>query len=244
MLQSLKRLLRRRDDLAQLVLDFGSAPRDSAELLERLRGLGLRRIDRCSLTRNRKVMVSFGGGGGVLRVHEGYLAAPPDILRAIVVFVEGRTRAERRIAQRVIVSFAVPGVVATARQERTRPEDRQLAQELAGWHAEYNARHFDGRLGAIPIRVSRRMRSRLGHYTARANGDSGEIAISWRHIRKHGRDEALQTLLHEMVHQWQDESGHPIDHGALFRAKARQVGTPARARRALDLHQRRLPSSA
>jgi hypothetical protein len=41
----------------------------------------------------------------------------------------------------------------------------------------------------------------------------------------------LHTLLHEMVHQWQDEAGHPIDHGGTFRKKAREVGITASARR-------------
>ena len=30
-----------------------------------------------------------------------------------------------------------------------------------------------------------------------------------------------------MVHQWQDETGRPIDHGRAFRAKAREVGIAA-----------------
>ena len=78
------------------------------------------------------------------------------------------------------------------------------------------------------------MRSRLGHYTGGATvaSEPAEIAISWRHIRRHGWEEALHTLLHEMVHQWQDETGRPIDHGARFRAKAREVGIEAAARRA------------
>jgi hypothetical protein len=37
-------------------------------------------------------------------------------------------------------------------------------------------------------------------------------------------DEVLDTLLHEMVHQWQDETGRPVDHGREFRRKAREVG--------------------
>jgi hypothetical protein len=78
------------------------------------------------------------------------------------------------------------------------------------------------------------MKSRLGHYTAAtAGGDPAEIAISRRHLRRHGWAEALHTLLHEMVHQWQDESGHTIDHGATFRAKAREVGIAPYARRVL-----------
>ena len=84
----------------------------------------------------------------------------------------------------------------------------------------------------MPIRLSPRMRTRLGHYTAASpTGDPAEIVIGSEHIRRHGWEEALHTLLHEMVHQWQDEAGHPVDHGATFRAKAREVGITASARR-------------
>jgi hypothetical protein len=47
-------------------------------------------------------------------------------------------------------------------------------------------------------------------------------------------DEAIKTLLHEMVHQWQDETGRPVDHGAGFREKSRLVGIVPRARRAVQ----------
>ena len=210
---------------------LGGPPHDAAELLTALRGLGLRSIHSCRLTTNRNVMVSFGAGE--LRVHEGYLDAPTDVLRAIVVFVEGRTRPERREAQRTIVSYPVRAPKPPARRQRTRPEDEPLAATLADWHRLYNERHFGGHLRRASIRVSRRMRSRLGHYTAAAAGEPAEIAISLAHLRKHGWEEVLHTLLHEMVHQWQDEVGHSIDHGATFRAKAREVGIAPLARRAL-----------
>ena len=200
-------------------------------LLDRLRAQGLQRIERCRLTRNRSVMVSFSGRE--LRAHEGYLDAPPEVLRAIVTFVQGRTRAERRAAQRAIVAHPVPASDQYSRRARTRPEDRRLAAALAEWHARYNARHFHGQLRTIAIRVSRRMRSRLGHYTGATPAEPAEIAISWRHIRRHGWPEALHTLLHEMVHQWQDEAGLAIDHGPTFRAKARQLGIAPSARRAM-----------
>jgi hypothetical protein len=61
----------------------------------------------------------------------------------------------------------------------------------------------------------------------------GEIAISYRHLRRHGWTEALHTLLHEMVHQWQDETGHPLDHGRDFRRKAREVGIVPAAKRGI-----------
>jgi hypothetical protein len=224
--------LRTRDP-AQLTFELAAPPRDADELLARLRVLGLTRIARCRLTRNRNVMVSFRGYD--LRVHEGYLAAPEEVHRAIVAFVEGRTRAARRAAQRRIVSFRVGMAAGSAsaptRRERTRPEDQPLADRLTRWHAKLNADHFGGSLKAIPVRVSRRMRSRLGHYSAADATDGGEIAISWRHLRRHGWDEAVHTLLHEMVHQWQDETGHPLDHGRLFRAKAREVGIQPAAKR-------------
>jgi hypothetical protein len=77
------------------------------------------------------------------------------------------------------------------------------------------------------------MRTRLGHYTAASpvTGDVAEIVISRDHVRRHGWEEALHTLLHEMVHQWQDEGGHAIDHGPTFRRKAREVGITPSARR-------------
>jgi hypothetical protein len=156
------------------------------------------------------------------------------VLKAIVAFVEGRTRAERREAQQVIILHPVRTPTASARRERTHAEDVGIAEQLQAWHARYNSRHFKGRLGEITIRVSRRMKSRLGHYTAATpGGEPAEIAISRAHVRRHGWQEALHTLLHEMVHQWQDETSHTIDHGALFRAKAREVGIAPYARRVL-----------
>ncbi len=236
-LTSLKNAFRRgRVPSAQLALDFEvapsppPAPRDADELLERLRVLGLKRITKCRLTRNRNVMVSYRGDE--LRVHRGYLDAPADVHQAIVQFIQGRTRADRRAAQKRIVSFKVelpPG--RAPRRDRTHAEDEPLAEKLAEWHARYNAEHFGNSLKTIPVRVSRRMKSRLGHYTAATKALPGEIAISSRHLRRHGWVEALHTLLHEMVHQWQDENGHVLDHGRQFRAKAREVGIVAAAKR-------------
>ncbi len=34
-----------------------------------------------------------------------------------------------------------------------------------------------------------------------------------------------------MVHLWQHENGHAVDHGPMFRRKAREVGVVAAARR-------------
>jgi hypothetical protein len=223
-----------RGDPLQLTLEFDRPPRSAEELLMRLRAFGLRGITRCKLTHNRAVMVSFNGQ--ILRVHRGYLDAPPEVMRAIVTFACGRTRADRRAAQRAILAFPVhtPSRPPKRREEKARPEDGALIRELAHWHNEYNARYFDGALSAIPIRISGRMRTRLGQYTASStDGEPAEIAISRAHIRRHGWSEALHTLLHEMVHQWQAENGLEIDHGRQFRLKAIAVGIAPNARREL-----------
>jgi hypothetical protein len=117
---------------------------------------------------------------------------------------------------------------------RTHPEDEPIAMQLQEWHGRLNVERFGGKLGAIAVRVSRRMRSRLGHYAPAQRGASAEIAISQRHVKRHGFAQGLQTLLHEMVHQWQDESKLPLGHGADFRRKAREVGITARATRTVD----------
>jgi hypothetical protein len=113
-----------------------------------------------------------------------------------------------------------------------RPADVHFIQELKRAHRALNSSKFGGELSAIPIRVSGQMKSRLGHYTLRGQArHPQEIVISRRHIRRHGWDEAIQTLLHEMVHQWQDETGRTVDHGPEFRAKSRAVGITPRAKR-------------
>jgi SprT-like family len=242
-LQALTRFFRRDRNTAQFELSFDATiPRTAEELLTRLCQLGLKRITRARLTRNRNVMVSFGGGE--LRVHEGYLDAPESVLRAIVIFVEGRTRAERRSAQRVIVAYPIRSSKPATRRDHTHVDDVEIVETLTAWHQRYNVRHFNGRLSTIGIRVSRRMKSRLGHYSASVTGgEVAEIAISRTHLIKHGWTETLHTLLHEMVHQWQAETERTIDHGATFRAKAREVGIAPYARRVLATRPGRAPGS-
>lgn len=201
----------------------------AARFLEELRRLGLHGIARCRLTSNRAVMVSFRGRD--LRVHRAFLEAPEPVLAAIVTFVNRRGAARRR-ARQVIVSHPVDRSGMPVRRERTHPADAGLVEELGRWHDRFNREHFCGTLSAVPLRISRRMSSRLGQYRIPAVvTEPAEIVISRRHIQKHGWHEALDTLLHEMVHQWQHETGLPVDHGAAFRQKALDIGiTPSATR--------------
>lgn len=228
---------RRRGTLAlvtdQLLLELDRPVATAEEFLARLGALGLSGIDRCVLTRNRSVMISFHRG--VLRVNRAYLAASPEVHRAIVTFVTARSRHLRRMAQRTILEHPIPRDELRPRRPRVRavhPADEPVIAKLTAWHQHYNTLLFGGLLSPIAIYLSGRMRNRLGEYAMPCTtGTPAEITISRRHIRRHGWDEALHTLLHEMVHQWQAESGLPIDHGREFRRKATEVGIEPFSRR-------------
>ena len=179
--------------------------------------------------RTRTVMVSLIGQ--TLRVHEGYADAPEPVLRAIVTFATARNRTVRSSARDTILAHDVERAPAVRRAENARPGDVALISSLASAHRELNERWFEGTLNDIPIRLSGRMATRLGHFDPGSRLTPPEIVMSRRHVVRHGWKEAMHTLLHEMVHQWQHETGRPVDHLAGFRKKCREVGIAPSARR-------------
>ncbi len=201
----------------------------------RLKLLGLHPVAAIRLHQNRTVLVSLTEKN-VLRLHRDYVAAPDRILIAIVRLVGPKTRrAERLAAQRVITSFPVgtTGEGRGARGERPRrvdPDDEPVIARLRGRWEELNALHFEGRLRPIPIHLSGRMRRRLGELAFdRSAARATRIVLSRRLLRRHPWADVEETLLHEMVHQWQAETGQAVDHGQAFRSKAREVGITPRA---------------
>ena len=214
----------------QLGCFSGARAQQAAHLFERLRGHGLQHIRWVVLTRNRSVLVSVRGFE--LRVHEGFVDAPTEMHGQIVRFVTAKRKWERQAARDAIVSFQLPRAEKPARAaERTHPDDEPLVERLAEWHTRLNGERFGALLKPVPIRVSRRMQRRLGHFSAGTDGSEREIAISARHLRRDGFAAALETLLHEMVHQWQHENGLELDHGVDFRRKCREVGAVPSAKR-------------
>jgi SprT-like family protein len=214
----------------------GEAGRELHLLLEnRLRTLGLREIDQVVTHTNQTVMLSVNRR--ILRIHRGYSYAPDRVLKAIVRFLNRRVpRALRRVAEREFLQFPVeehaPSPSGSGRRERARPGDVLLLYRLETLRQQFNQEHFGGTLGEIPIRLSGRMRRRLGELSVDIRtGRPIELSLSRQHIARHGWTEVEHTLLHEMVHQWQAESGLPVDHGPTFRRKAREVGVLPAAKR-------------
>lgn len=205
-------------------------------LARRLGLLGLRQVAALRTHTNRTVMVSLNDRR-VLRLHRGYVFAPDRVLAAIVRFLDPRaSRTERRRAEQVFLAFPVELYAPRPRAgaERPRPGDLALLHRLRSLHRELNREHFGGALGEIPIRLSDRMRTRLGEVSVDLRtGKPIEIALSRRHLAEHPWQEVEHTMLHEMVHQWQAETGRSIDHGPTFREKAREVGALPAARRAV-----------
>ena len=113
-----------------------------------------------------------------------------------------------------------------------RGPDADLVRRLARSFQALNTRHFAAALPLVPIRLSDRMRTRLGHIVLeRTGGAPVAIVLSRRHVVEHPWRDVEDTLLHEMIHLWQCANGQRVDHGPRFRAMARQVGVAAAARR-------------
>lgn len=214
----------------QLELTLDTDPR--AALPNRLRRLGLGADVTVTLTRNRTVLVSFASRQG-LRIHAGYAWAPDHVLQAIVTFLKPRVpRVERLAARRHFLRFPVERHAPVRRPRQPAPvpdEHRPMLDRLERLHQILNERHFGGRLSTIALRLSERMATRLGEFQAGDDAMPIAITLSRRHIERDGWAAATETLLHEMVHQWQCENDLPLDHGTAFRRKARAVGIPAAA---------------
>jgi hypothetical protein len=223
--------------------EFQAREADRVLLARRLELLGLRGPRAVEVHENRTVLVSVTRRG-VLRVHRGYAYASDRVLQAVVAFVHPATRVvERRRAERELVSFPVEEFVRPTRRggrrERARPGDRRLIIEMKRLHERLNRRYFGGKLFPVRFRLSTRMRTRLGELTVDPRTHRvAEIAVSRQHLETDGWEEVTHTLLHEMVHQWQVESGFEPDHGETFRRKAMEVGVVPGARRVVKPRRR------
>ncbi|UCG85357.1 MAG: SprT-like domain-containing protein [Gemmatimonadota bacterium] len=204
---------------------------DEALLVERLTQLGMPHP--VTVHENRTVLVSFTDRGG-LWIHRGYAYVSDRTLKAVLASVGSGRRPLMKQAELEVVSFPVEEYVTPRprrmRRPRLRPGDRRLLADLAEMHGRLNEMHFDGRLAPVGFRISDRMRTRLGEVIIRSETDPVvEIRISRQHLLHDQWNEVRDTVLHEMIHQWQAESGVELDHGPAFRKKAKEIGVLPRS---------------
>ena len=208
----------------------------SLTLETRLRAAGLSADTPVVPHTNSRVLVTLTRRGA-LRVHAGFGFAPDPVLAAIARWARPRLRrAERLAAGRILAAFPVHAHIPPGPAARRRPSppadpgDAGRLERLGALHALLNARSFGGALGPVEIRLSARMRRRLGEFRPASSTEPvAVITLSRRHLRRDGWSRATETLLHEMVHQWQAEHGRPLGHGPEFRLKCSELGIDGRA---------------
>lgn len=216
----------------------------SADFLDALRRRGATRVRCVRFRNNRSTVWSLTRNATVLNVHEAYRHATTTLLDAFAVVVrEGGVgspesrRASKRLtewpeladairtaraahAARVATSTAPPAHCAAT------PPQRAYLRAL---YTYFNRSRFDDSLPAdIPVRLSRRMRSALGHMLPGERPDGTryvvEIALNCDLMLPCNAAERADTLLHEMAHvATYLESGHR-GHGPSWRAWAQHVG--------------------
>lgn len=212
---------------------------------------GLRRI---RFRSNRSTIWSVTAGGSALNLHEGYRAAPWSCVRHFATLVAGATgggeasAAPMRRAMEVLRAWPGlgPAVELARRRHRSRtrtgsrtmrpgpccatPEQRASLRRL---YLRLNRSGFGNVLPPdLHIRLSSRMRSRLGHMKGHVHEGRRyvvEIALSARLMHEGNRAQRVDTLLHEMAHaaDWLLDGGR--GHGPTWKAWARRGGCEAKA---------------
>lgn len=215
-------------------------------MLKRLRQRGASQLRIVNFRRNRATIWSLSGGGAVLNLHEGYRTAPASILDAFAVIVrdaERGTPAYREAAKHVCEWPGLEPALrnAQAAYQRRKRVRRQSQPNYPGpccatddqkhyvrcFFLHLNDMKFDGRLPrALPLRLSNRFRSRLGHMVPGFRSGKRvvlEIALNVDLMLQGNGRERVDTLVHEMAHaaDWIFDGGE--GHGDTWRRWAQRV---------------------
>jgi hypothetical protein len=182
---------------------------------------------------------SLTQGGRVLNLHAAFASAPPELLDAFAELLRtvgpGAAGRRRRAASAIRAWPALGLALRDARSERgTRPESAccatfQQIRYLRSLYCYLNVTRFGGCLpDALPVRLSNRMRSALGHMVPgeEVGGERrvSEIALNVDLMLEGNGPERIDTLLHEMAHAADYLLTGNRGHGQSWRAWARKVG--------------------
>jgi hypothetical protein len=212
---------------------------DPGAFLQELHRRGARRLSRVTFRANRSTVWSLTQGGRVLNLHAAFNIGPTkELFDALATLArEGgiASGAGRRAAAAVAAWPALgPALDEARRQRRDRRESACCATSgqsryLRTLYEYFNRTRFDGALPRdLPVRLSDRMRSALGHMLPAP--DEGpvrrvvEIALNVDLMLEGNGPQRIDTLLHEMAHAADYLlSGHR-GHGKSWRDWARRVG--------------------
>lgn len=216
----------------------------TADFLGELRRRGAQRIRCVRYRRNRSTVWSLTQRGTVLNVHAAFAEADDALLDAFAVIArEGQAESVvARTASNAIMAWPpLHAEIERLRSEHAEarrrgrvsasaccasPEQRTYLRALYDY---FNQTRFGGILPSdIPVRLSDRMTSSLGHMRVdEGHPDArrvAEIALNVDLMLESNGAERADTLLHEMAHAADYlESGH-AGHGPSWKAWARRVG--------------------
>ena len=210
-------------------------PRD---FLAELRRRGATRLSRVTFRENRSVFWSLTQQATVLNLHTAYRAAPPELLDAFAALVRARG-ARSSVTGRAVSEInnwpEVRHAIETARASFSRPDTACCATPaqrsyLRVLYRYFNATRFDGELpDDVPVRLSSRMRTSLGHMLPGSDALDGtrrveEIALNVDLMLEENGAERIDTLLHEMAHVGDYLESGQYGHGPTWRAWARRAG--------------------
>ena len=104
---------------------------------------------------------------------------------------------------------------------------REWSQELLSWWD-----HFDWLFARSRMRQPQLLLSDSKTYLGRWHGATRTLELSWRHLLRDSWSEVLETLRHEMAHQWVQEVDRVLDeppHGPAFRRACEVLRADPRA---------------
>jgi len=217
-----------------------------SDFLAALRARGATRLAAVRFRNNRSTVWSLTQRGTVLNVHAAFREAPPGLLDAFATLAAEGGIGSRQSRRAAAAISGWPRLKEAIDDARRAHEGRRTAGQADGpccatpgqrayvlaLYRYFNHTRFDGRLPSdIPVRLSRRMTSALGHMRP-GSDDAGqrrvsEIALNVDLMLEGNGAERADTLLHEMAHAADYiESGHR-GHGSSWRAWAHRVGCRA-----------------
>jgi len=109
-------------------------------------------------------------------------------------------------------------------------DDWDFSGDIRELHARAEEMIFEFKLEIpIPCLTVEPLRGACGHFRHGRNGFGlrDEIAIDRFHLMVSSRAQVLDTLLHELIHSWEEHHGNPGKgnyHTVSFREKARSLG--------------------